>query len=545
MNRLLLLLVLLSGCVLPAESELYPDDDDSAQSFASTARADSDGDGMDDSWENQNGYDPNDPTDATVDDDGDGRDALQEFTDDTDPHQYDGPDSPFPTDPADGGTVTVDQPDLTFANATAPLGDPLTYTIEVYADAALTTLVTSATGLAEGAGSTTWTVDVALTEDATVYWRAAATDPYITGEWCPAVSFTVDALGAPPTIPVPVAPLTGAVVPAGAVTLEWEDATSPDGLALQYRVTLYDADGISTIDTALFAGEAVDPHETWTVTQALATATEYRWTVEAIDSASRSSGPSTAQVFGYDSTNDPPSAPAFTAPRDGDQLEDTSPTVTLEAGVDPESGPVAHTLELSRDVNFAPVAWTLESEPSTDASVTIDLDDVVLDADITWHLRARAEDQNGGTSDWAVISVFVRGPNDAPSVPTLGEPVPNRIADQTGAFFVSGSVDPEGDAITYEIVVAADASLGTVVEEGSLTSGDSWTSTVAIAGGHWWTARAVDSAGAASAWATPVYFVALDPSWGCAISPRQPSLPLLLLLVLTLGIRRSSPERRP
>ena len=46
---------------------------------------DTDGDGLADSWELQNGLNPYDPFDATSDYDGDGRTALQEFFDGTDP----------------------------------------------------------------------------------------------------------------------------------------------------------------------------------------------------------------------------------------------------------------------------------------------------------------------------------------------------------------------------------------------------------------------------------------------------------------------------
>lgn len=534
-----LALALLVGCVLPEESALYPaDDDDSATASAIVARDDTDGDGMTDSWENQNGYDPNDPTDATVDDDGDGRSALQEFTDETDPHQYDGPDSPFPTAPTDGSTVTVDQPDLTFLNATSPVGDPLTYSVEVYSDAALSTLLTSTSALAEEAGSTTWTVDVPLTEDAPAYWRVAASDPYVMGEWSSAVSFVVDALGAPPTVPVPVAPLTGEAVPAGAVTLRWADSVSADGLDLEYRVTLTDAAGAVEIDSGVVA-DTVASEEEWTVTQALASGVEYSWTVEAFDPAGRGSGASEAQVFGYDVTNDPPSAPAFVSPVDGAAVVELSPEVELDAGVDPEGGPVGHTLELSRDPNFAPVAWTVTADSSAEPQVVFDLaaEAVVLDEDISWYLRARATDLNGAEGPWAEIAVFVRGANGAPATPELGEPISDRVTDQLATFVVSPAEDPEGDAVRYELIVATDAGLGDVVDSGEI-DGLEWQNTVPLAGGYWWSARAVDAEGAASAWAEPTWFVAIDPTWGCATAPGRASGWMILALLLGIRLRR-------
>jgi hypothetical protein len=48
---------------------------------------DSDGDGLSDSYEIENGLDPNDPSDASLDSDGDGISNFQEFLDGTDPQQ--------------------------------------------------------------------------------------------------------------------------------------------------------------------------------------------------------------------------------------------------------------------------------------------------------------------------------------------------------------------------------------------------------------------------------------------------------------------------
>ena len=50
---------------------------------------DTDGDGMDDDWELEHGFDPNDPTDALLDSDNDGLNNLEEFRHKTDPNKGD------------------------------------------------------------------------------------------------------------------------------------------------------------------------------------------------------------------------------------------------------------------------------------------------------------------------------------------------------------------------------------------------------------------------------------------------------------------------
>jgi len=54
--------------------------------LATNALADADGDGIDTKWEQDNGYDPLDPSDAALDEDGDGKTTLDEFTMGTDPN---------------------------------------------------------------------------------------------------------------------------------------------------------------------------------------------------------------------------------------------------------------------------------------------------------------------------------------------------------------------------------------------------------------------------------------------------------------------------
>jgi hypothetical protein len=66
---------------------------------------DTDGDGMPDTWEEQNGLDPNSP-DATEDADGDGHTNIEEYQMDTDPQDPNDPppDGDGGLPPSDGGT---------------------------------------------------------------------------------------------------------------------------------------------------------------------------------------------------------------------------------------------------------------------------------------------------------------------------------------------------------------------------------------------------------------------------------------------------------
>ena len=510
---------------------------------------DDDGDGITDVWEDQNGYDALDASDATLDDDGDGRDTLQEFTDDTDPSSYDGPDAPALVSPEDGVNVTTGQPELVIDNATSPLGDTLTYSFEVYGDEALTDLVTSDTGVLEGINGSSWTVDLSLDEDTRYWWRAAASDAYVMGEWTDPDSFFIDVDGDAPSVPVPVAPLTGEVMAADAQELVWFDSVSPQGQELLYVVTVLDAAGADTVVDAEVSGTPGLETETLDISEVLTAGDYYRWTVEAFDESGRASGPSEEQYFGFLTTNTPPGPPSFVSPVDDASIEEVSPLVTLGPAFDEQGGELLYLLEIDDTIEFSSAFDPSQTAPEDATSVVFDLDDegIVL-TEGEWFLRARARDLNGATSDSVQISIFVRGDNDPPTVPRLDAPTPDLVTDPTATgFTVSDSEDPEGDAITYELVVTSDRALTDVLLQRSVDAdGDGLgvfpPEAVEVRGRLWWSARAVDDRGAASDWSAPRRVVVFDESWGgctAVASDRTPSGWLLLLVLLGLTRRRS------
>ena len=168
-------------------------------------------------------------------------------------------------------------------------------------------------------------------------------------------------------------------------------------------------------------------------------------------------------------------------------------------------------------------------------------------------------------SEWDTISFFVAGDNDPPEVPQLLAPADGAELDtETPSLVVANAIDPEGDLVFYEFVVARDAELTdgvtgrTDVVEGSGAEGDttqtSWQVDINLAGDLYWSARAVDEDGAASDWAAPFAFHAPEPvlgdddpasdvGVGCdcesSLAAGSPgSLAWLLALVLGAGVTR-------
>jgi len=108
------------------------------------------------------------------------------------------PPAPVLSLPDAGDTVGVSMPVLTVNNVTDPDGDPLTYGFRVYGDNLLTDLVASANGIAEGAGTTAWTISPPLPSEGTYWWRAYAADATEWGSFSTSRSFHYTSSGPPP-----------------------------------------------------------------------------------------------------------------------------------------------------------------------------------------------------------------------------------------------------------------------------------------------------------------------------------------------------------
>jgi hypothetical protein len=475
-----------------------------AQSWTVTVGfVDADNDGMADTWETANGLDPTDAGDATGDPDADGVSNLDEFLGGTDPNVFDGPGLPTLISPIGGEEVADARPDLLWADAVDPQNEPLTYDIEVYADAGMTALLTSFAGLT----TTSVTVDLPLPENADAHWRARAADAAVAGNWTALEAFFVNEFNEAPDAPTLLYPVDGEPVSTLQPELQWSEAGDVDRDLVDYRVRVWDADFTTMLHEAV-----VEPNA-WTVDTELIEDRTYGWEAQAIDEHGLEGPFSDRELFRVSSENAAPTAIVFLEPLDGDQIESTSPDLVVTESVDPEGSAVVYRIELDLASSFeGPDLITGLATPSGgEATWSLADADIELTEEY-WYARARAEDGDGVGSPWDIIRFLVRGTNDAP-------PVPELIAPDDGAqvavpTFVIGHVhDAEGDRVTYEVQVSVDLEgveiVATVADLAPASGPEgtddqtSWTPTVTLSVAGWWTARAVDERGAASDWAEP------------------------------------------
>ena len=484
---------------------------------------DSDGDGMPDDWEDDNGLDKFDPTDAGNDPDGDGLTNLNEFSLGQDPFVYDGPSVPVAIEPIDGAEVTEVSPDLVVQNATDPQGEALTYDFELYLDENLTQFVTSGYGVIEdGSGETLWKVDVPLIEDTEYWWVARANDPWTPGPWTDPENFTLNEFNDPPEVPNLVYPIEGQIVTTLEPTFEWEQTEDPNEDDVTYDIEVYEVDGTTLVTSMTGVVDSGNTTTDWMIDVVLADNSDYLWTARAVDDEGLAGEWAELEPFFVTSENEAPDQPTWVSPEDLSQVESQSPNLVVNEVTDPEGQAIEYRFELDTVSTFDSAEYVANTVPETETGTVwwdLAVDNRVLPENTWIFAKVTAIDEDGFESAPALISFFVRGPNDAPELPTLIDPADGSTHNGEYVVLVLGvAEDIESDDVFYDFILARDAELTDVVftadgvVEGAGPFGEEGNATVEVpfdlGEGEWfWSARSVDDGGAASEYQVPNRFL--------------------------------------
>jgi hypothetical protein len=195
--------------------------------------------------------------------------------------------------PADGAQIAAaSQPIiLTVQNATMSGGTAPTYTFEVATDTAFATKVQTKSGIAQGNGQTSVTLD-ALAPGTDYYWHARAQTPATTGTFGGFYKFTV---GGDITIsaPTPVTPLNGteaSIHPT--LTVTNANRQGPFG-TIVYVFELSPVSSFSTISASATVSEG-SGRTSFTPSANLSPSQAYFWRATAKDQTNNVSGPASA-----------------------------------------------------------------------------------------------------------------------------------------------------------------------------------------------------------------------------------------------------------
>ena len=463
-----------------------------------TINTDSDGDGLDDQWELDNFGTLE--RDGSGDFDGDGISDLDEFLNGTDPTVGNGPSTPVIESPLFDAEITSLQPVLTVVNSTVTPPGPLTYDFEVYADAQLTNVVASATGIAEGVGLTTaWQVPENLLENTVYYWRVRAFNGALYSLWANG-QFFVNSIEEPPAAFAIVLPVDGGSVDSVTPLLSIMNSVDPDGDAIVYQFAVFTDSGL----TNMLAASADIPANTtgvteWVVEIPLLENAMYYWQASAIDEHGLTTTTEAAS-FWVNTQNDPPTPPVIYSPADTAEIDTSDIDLVVNNAIDPDSFALSYRFELDTVASFD--SPNLQQSPlivetlgMTSWSVGGLLEDTV------YYWRVQATDGEA-ESAWTTASFFVNTLNAAPTVPTVLNPGDGAwVATLTPTLTINPAMDPDLDPIIYHYELYADADLTTLVDQ--FSGADlQWMLLTPLMDNSWyyWRVRSEDDAGAVSAW---------------------------------------------
>jgi hypothetical protein len=368
----------------------------------------------------------------------------------------DSPSAPVPRRPAEGAEVATLTPELAVGNASDAEGDPLTYVFQIdrtpsFDSPALQTSPPVPTGPIE----TAWT-PVALADNTTYHWRAAASDGNTQGPWAGA-RFFVNLADDPPAMPVPLDPVDGRIVETATPTLRLRNATDADGDSLVYDFLVVDAAG-STVASVESVPET--PVETsWTVAVALAENGIFRWSARARDAESASEWTAPAS-FRVNAVAEPPTAPTLVSPANGAVVGSRRPTLVVGNASSPDGLTLAYTFELdavASDGTLRPVeqvTGVAEGVGQTSWTPSVEL----ADGEYAWRARASDPVQAGPWMDTARFHVAVDVP---PSPPTGLAAVPG-----DARVSLRWNASPEPDVTRYRVYrsLTSGGSYGLVAE---------------------------------------------------------------------------------
>ncbi|MEK6607157.1 MAG: PKD domain-containing protein [Myxococcota bacterium] len=310
------------------------------------------------------------------------------------------PSAPGISSPAVGGQAMSLMPALSVTNAMDPDDETLTYTFEVYGDVELTDVVTMATEVEQGEGTTAWTVGVALVEDVFYWWRVRAKDPQErSGPWSSTGLFFVSSVNSLPGTPTMVYPQNGAVVETLEVVFTIVVAQDPDldPLGYEFEVDTAETFDGAALQTGLVAATVGGETRAWRVPAGLEEDTAYAWRVRANDGMATSDW--VTARFVVSTENNPPTVPVLQNPSDAGEATELHPTLSWVASVDPEADVVSYDVEVT-DASGA-VVGTANGVEGTTTVVGADLTDGTT---YRWH--ARAVDDRGAASAWSEPNAF-------------------------------------------------------------------------------------------------------------------------------------------
>lgn len=307
---------------------------------------------------------------------------------------------------------------------------------------------------------------------------------------------------------------------------------TPDDPASVFHFEIYADAELTALVQANSVSRTVDSGA-WTLTVALNDNTRYYWRVRAQGVNTRGEKTYSAWSYGrfmVNLANDAPRAIVVASPSDLGTVRSLTPTLSVINTQDPDGDALTYSFELWSD--NALTLRVARSEPIAAMATgsTAWTVPVALNEGHTYWWRALAHDPEGAQSESAIVRFTVNTGNRAPSAPILVTPLPGSVVPALAVpLGVTGSGDPDGDALRYEFQLDTTATFSAAQTSELLPARDgahtTWTASDLLDNTRYhWRARALDPQGAASDWTQGEFFVNTANDAPSAAVPANPGL---------------------
>jgi hypothetical protein len=286
---------------------------------------------------------------------------------------------------------------LQVTNATDVDEDVLTYTFEIYADSALTTLVAASPEISQGTdGTTSWQVSTSLSDNTWLYWQAIADDGQGAQSRTAAASFLVNLANPAPQAPAIASPAIGSEVTVPELDLVVNNAADPDITGYNFALDTVNTFDSQNKQTSGDLSPGVDT-TSWSVA-GLADNTRYFWRVKSSDGSAESDW--VQGNFFVNTANDRPATPTIKNPGQKAWAETLTPTFEVNPVLDPDNDSLSYRFEVYADDALAALIEQGESD-SPQWTPSSDLADKTR-----YYWRAQAEDEHGIPGNWCGTASF-------------------------------------------------------------------------------------------------------------------------------------------
>nr|WP_199038746.1 hypothetical protein [Dyella sp. ASV24] len=255
-----------------------------------------------------------------------------------------------------------------------------------------------------------------------------------------------------PAIPVLVAPLAGAEVPAlrPALQVQTGEASNDPTQSVQFELYADAAMTQKVEDATVPRNTTAHQPTSWTPTADLNDNTHYWWRARAL----AADGVNSAWIDGaffVNLFNDPPDMFNLTSPVAGGEVDSLTPILTLTNSHDRDGDAITYGFEVFTDATLTQrhdvvTGLSPGDNGSTSWTVTVPLANHAM-----YYWRAIATDVHGAQTITPSRSFTVFTGNTAPTAPVAVSPINGQQVKTAGTATLSaqGSVDAEGDALTY------------------------------------------------------------------------------------------------